>query len=96
MSKITLDEEINIWEKRTNDEFGKLLTKINEATKDYLYSWEEFGIEYNSISEYITEYSLDGDRKWTATHIKAVLEDYDIIPNHKNVQKLIDELFKLF
>ena len=60
------------------------------------HSWEEFGIEYNSISEYITAYSLDGDRRWTATHIKAVLEDYDIIPNYKNVQKLINELFKLF
>lgn len=93
---MTLDEEIKLWEERANDEFGLILNKIKEATKDHLYSWEEFGIEYNSISEYITAYSLDGDRRWTATHIKAVLENYDIIPNYKNVQKLIDELFKLF
>ena len=91
-----LDEEIKLWKERANDEFGLILNKIKEATKDHLYSWEEFGIEYNSISEYITAYSLDGDRRWTATHIKAVLEDYDIIPNYKNVQKLINELFKLF
>lgn len=93
---MTLDEEIKLWEERANDEFGLILNKIKEATKDHLYSWEEFGIEYNSISEYITAYSLDGDRRWTAIHIKAVLENYDIIPNYKNVQKLIDELFKLF
>lgn len=96
MNKMTLDEEMKLWEERANDEFGQILKKIKKSTKDYLYSWEEFGIEYNSISEYIMAYSLDGDRRWTATHIKAVLEDYDIIPNHKNVQKLVNELFKLF
>lgn len=93
---MTLEQQMNLWEERANDEFGTILNKIYEATKDYLYSWEEFGIEYNSISAYITTYSLDGDRRWTATHIQAVLEDYDIIPNHKNVQELINELFKLF
>ena len=96
MNKMTLDEEMKLWETRANDEFGQILTKIDEATKDYLYSWTEMGIEHNPLSEYITAYSLDGNRKYTATHIKAILEDYDIIPNHKNVQELIDELFKLF
>lgn len=96
MNKMALDKEMKLWETRANDEFGKILKKIQKATKDYLYSWEEMGIEYNPLSEYITAYSLDGDRRWTATHIKAVLEDYDIIPNYKNVQKLINELFKLF
>lgn len=93
---MTLDEEMKLWEERANDEFGTILNQIKEATKDYLYSWEEFGIEYNSISEYITAYSLDGDRRWTATHIKAVLEDYDIIPNHRNVKIMVNKLFKLF
>ena len=94
---MTLDEEMKLWETRTNDEFGKTLKAIRELTNDYFCVEEdEFGIKSTPISHYSAIYALDGDRRWTATHIKAVLEDYDIIPNYKNVQKLIDELFKLF
>lgn len=92
---MTLEEEMKIWEERANDEFGTILNKIQKATKDYLYSWKEMGIEYNAISEYITAYSLDGNRKYTATHIKEVLENYDILGNHRNVKKLVNKLFTL-
>ena len=44
MNKMTLDEEMKLWDERANDEFGKILEKIKKATKDYLYSWEEMGI----------------------------------------------------
>ena len=95
MNKMTLDEEMKLWETRANDEFGQILKKIQKATKNYLYSWEEMGIEYNILSEYVTSYSLDGNRKWTAIHIKAVLENYDILSNHHNVKTLVNKLFKL-
>ena len=71
------------------------LKKINEATKDLLYSWEEMGIEMNPLSEYITGYSLDGNRKYTAKYIKNILENYDILGNHRNIKNLVDKMINL-
>lgn len=92
---MNLDEEMKLWEERANDEFGQILKKIAKATKDYLYSWEEMGIEYNVLSEYITAYALDGNRKYTAVAIYNILYNYDILGNHKNVKKLVNQLTKL-
>lgn len=92
---MSLDKEMKLWEDRANDEFGKLLNKIKEATKDYLYSWEEFGIEHNILSTYITGYSLDGDRKYTATHVMDILINYDIYNNYPNVKRLVNKLVKI-
>lgn len=91
---MTLDEEMKLWEERSNDEFGQILKKIKKATNDYLYSWEEMGIEYNILSEYITGYSLDGNRKYTAKVIYHILENYDILGNHKKIKKLANEMMK--
>lgn len=93
--KMTFDEEMKLWETRANDEFGKILKKIQKATKDYLCSWEEMGIEYNSLSYPITSYSLDGNREYTAKQIYLILYNYDILGNHRNVKKLVKEMLKL-
>jgi hypothetical protein len=53
------------------------------------------GIEYNALSEYITGYALDGDKKYTAKSIYNILYNYDILGNHKNVKKLVNEMMKL-
>ena len=92
---MTIKEEMLLWETRSNDEFGQVLKKIRKATMDYLSSWEYMGIEYNMLSEYITGYSLDGDRKYTASAIHNVLYNYDILSNHKNIKKLVETLFEL-
>jgi ABC-type glycerol-3-phosphate transport system substrate-binding protein len=92
---MNLDEEMKLWDERANDEFGKVLKKIKKATKDYLYSWEEMGIEYNILSEYITGYALDGNRKFAAKHIYNILENYDILGNHRNVKKLVNKMMDL-
>lgn len=92
---MTIEEEMKLWEERANDEFGTILKKIQKATKDYLCSWEEMGIEYNILSAYITGYSLDGDRKYTASAIHNILYNYDILSNHKNIKKLVETLFEL-
>jgi len=89
---MNLDEEMKLWEERADDEFGQILKKIANATKDYLYSWKEMGIEYNVLSEYITGYALDGNRKYTAKAIYNILYNYDILNNHKNVKKLVKEM----
>ena len=94
-NKMTLDEEMKLWEERANDDFGKILKKIKKATKDLFYSWEEMGIEMNPLSEYITGYSLDGNRKYTAKCIKNILENYDILNNHRNVKNLVNNLFEV-
>ena len=93
--KMTFDEEMKLWETRANDEFGKILKKIQKATKDYLYSWEAMGIEYNPLSEYIAGYSLDGDRKYTAKCIYNILYNYDILSNRRNIKRLVAEMEKL-
>ena len=92
---MNIEDEMLLWETRSNDEFGQVLKKIHKATIDYLPSWEYMGIEYNMLSEYITGYSLDGDRKYTASGIHNVLYNYDILSNHKNIKKLVEALFEL-
>ena len=92
---MTLDEEMKLWETRANDEFGQILKKIQKATKNYLYSWNDMGIEYNALSEYVTGYSLDGNREYTAKHIYNILYNYDILGNHRNVNKLAKEMLKI-
>jgi len=92
---MTLDEEMKLWDERANDEFGRILKKIQKATKDYLYSWVEMGIEYNILSEYISSYALDGNRQYTAKAIYNILYNYDILGNHRNVKKLVNEMLKL-
>ena len=92
---MTIEKEMQIWEERANDEFGTILKKIRKATKDYLYSWEEMGIEYNSLSYPITSYALDGNREYTAKQIYLILYNYDILGNHKNIKKLVETLFEL-
>ena len=92
---MTIEKEMQIWEERANDEFGTILKKIQKATKDYLYSWEEMGIEYNSLSYPITSYALDGNREYTAKQIYLILYNYDILVNHKNIKKLVETLFEL-
>lgn len=92
---MNIEEEMKLWEDRSNDEFGTILKSIRELTKDYLYSWEEMGIEYNILSEYITGYALDGNREYTAKSIRNILYNYDILNNDKAVKSLVNDLFKL-
>lgn len=93
---MTLDEKMKLWEERSNDEFGKILQAIKEATKDYFCADEdEYGNYSTPISNYIVAYSLDGDRKYTAKEIKYTLENYDILGNDEGVDSLIKDLENL-
>ena len=42
---MNIEDEMLLWETRSNDEFGQVLKKIRKATIDYLPSWEYMGIE---------------------------------------------------
>lgn len=78
--KSKLEEEMEQWEARANDDFGKVLQLINMACADYFYAEpDEYGIPTTPLSHYITAYSLDGNRKYTAKCIYSILENYDLL-----------------
>lgn len=93
--KMTLDEEMEQWEARANDEFGKTLKEIEKASMNYFGCDEdEYGIRSTPLSYPITAYSLDGNRKYTAKIIIATLEEWDILED-ENIKAMADKLNKL-
>jgi len=93
--KMTLDEEMAIWEARANDEFGKMLREIEKEAMSYFGCEEdEYGIRSTPLSYPITAYSLDGNRKYTAKVIIATLNEWDILQD-KKIKEMADKLYKL-
>ena len=93
---MNLDEKMKLWEERANDEFGKILQSIKELTKDYFYAEEdEYGNYVTPISNYITAYALDGNRKYTVSSIKNILENWDILGNDEGIDSLVKDLENL-
>ena len=93
--KMTIEEEMALWEARANDEFGKTLKEIEKASMNYFGCDEdEYGIRSTPLSYPITVYSLDGNRKYTAKVIIATLEEWDILED-ENIKAMADKLNKL-
>lgn len=93
---MTLDEEMKVWEDRSNDEFGKILQALKELTKDYFVSEEdEYGINSMPLDVYIAQYSVFGRRKSIALSIRDLLENYDILDNDEAIDSLVNELENL-
>ena len=93
---MTIEEEMKIWEDRSNDEFGKILKALKELTKDYFVAEEdEFGISRMPLDVYIAQYSVFGRRKSTALDVRYLLENYDILGNNESVDNLVKELENL-
>ena len=93
---MTLEQEMELWEVRSNDEFGTLLKKIKESCVDFFVAEEdEFGMKSTPLDTYIALYSLDGNRKYIANSVKGILWNYDILGNYKNIEKLVNKLFTL-
>ena len=91
--KLTIDEEMKVWEERANDEFGQTLKEINEkAFGEWFNEDDENGTISTPISHYITAYALDGDRKYTARVVLSVIEEYDMM---EDINGLADKLNKL-
>ena len=91
---MTLDEEMKLWEDRSNDEFGKILRAIKEIVKDYFLTEEdEYGLGGTMpLDTFIAEYALDGKRKRTYINVKNLLMLYDILDNNESVDNLMKEL----
>ena len=93
--KMTIEEEMALWEARANDEFGKTLKEIEKASMNYFGCDEdEYGIRSTPLSYPITAYSLDVNRKYTAKVIIATLEEWDILED-ENIKAMADKLNKL-
>jgi hypothetical protein len=93
--KMTLDEEMALWQERANDEFGTTLKEIEKASMSYFGCDEdEYGIRSTPLSYPITAYALDGNRKHTAKVIIATLDEWDILED-KNIKALANKLNKL-
>ena len=93
--KMTLDDEMAMWEARANDDFGKMLRNIEKASMNYFGCDEdEYGIRSTPLSYPITAYSLDGNRKYTAKVIIATLEEWDILED-ESIKAMTDKLNKL-
>ena len=98
MAKMTLDEEMKLWEIRDNDKFGKTLRAIRELTNDYFcIEKDEFGMESTPISHYSAIYALDGEkvRKSIAKSVHNILYNYDILGNDEGVENLVNELIEI-
>ena len=83
---MTLEEEMKLWEERTNDKVSKLIDFAYKDTKDIIYSYtDEFGIEHNPIKSVSAMYALDGNAKYSIRELKNILYNYDIC-NFDNVE----------
>ena len=93
---MNIEQEMKIWEERSNDEFGNLLKSVIKLTNDY-FSSDIDGDEIfkNPIQHYSTLYAVDGNRKYILNSIKGILYNYDIIGNDKGVDSLIKQLYEL-
>jgi hypothetical protein len=93
--KSKLEEEMEQWEARANDNFGKTLKEIEKASMNYFGCDEdEYGIRSTPLSYPITAYALDGNRKHTAKVITATLEEWDITED-ENIKALVNKLNQL-
>ena len=94
---MNIEQEIKIWEERSNDEFGTLLKSVIKLTNEYFSSdIDEDGIFVkNPIQYYSTLYAVDGNRKYVLNAIRGILYNYDIIGNDKGVDSLIKQLYEL-
>ena len=93
---MSLDEEMKLWDTRSNDEFGKTLKAIKELVKDYFVVEEdEDGLATMPLDTYIAYYSVYGNRKSVALNVHDLLENYDILGNDEGVDNLVKELEEL-
>ena len=89
-----LDKEMAIWQERSNSEFGKIIKQLDDIMKEMFSEEGEYGWEVSPISNIVTEYSLDGNKKVTAKSIYRVLENYDML-QEPEVNNLVKRMFNL-
>ena len=97
-SKSSLEEEMELWEKRFKEPYGQALKELQWLINDLgLYTAEknEYGFyTFTPFDNYVTAYALDGNKKYTYNKVKAICDDYDYT-QYKEVNKCLKKLEKL-
>lgn len=87
---------MELWETRSKDEFGTILSSLNKLTEDFFPPYtDDFGINHTLVSDYVTMYALDGNRSYVAKSIKNVLEVYDIIPQNRKIENVVRKMMTM-
>lgn len=93
---MNIEQEMKLWEERSNDKFGQILKSIKKLTNDYFVAEEdEYGIISTPIDDYIAAYAVYGNKKRIARSIHSILYNYDILENHPEIKNIVNELLKL-
>lgn len=89
--KSKLDEEMELWEARSNDEFGTVLKELKQAVAEYFTQDNEFGFKSTPISWEVAGYSLEGNRKSSARVISRIIENYDLLDD-EHIKVLVEKM----
>lgn len=92
---MTIEQEMQLWETRSKDEFGKLIKKLDKATKEHFCpEKDEFGFETTPINKLMPSYALDGDRQEIYNKAYRICENYDLL-QFSNISIILKQLAKL-
>lgn len=89
---MNIDQEMKLWESRSNDEFGTILKQIREKAAEIVEDTREI------MDNYIAIYSLDGEavREYISIKVKNFLINYDLTgEGYEEFDNLVIELKKL-
>ena len=94
-----LDYEIELWDKRMKEPFGKALTDLQNMVIDgglYATEKDEYGIDVRTPFDHeLAIYALDGNKELTYKRIKATCDDWEYTDNHENIRKQLQKIKRL-
>lgn len=78
--KLDLDDEMKLWRKRSEDEFGSELGKMTDCIRDYEVPYkDEYGITNYPSEMFQSLYALDGNRQQVAIKALRYLFQHDLV-----------------
>ena len=92
---MTIEQEMELWENRSKDNFGTMLASLKIVTQEYFVEEEnEYGFVSTPISELTVFYAVDGDRKGVYQRAYSICENYDLL-QFENVSNILKTMKKL-
>ena len=92
---MTIDQEMELWEKRSKDNFGTLVAGLKIVTQDYFEAEEnEYGFKTTPISELSSLYAVVGDRKNIYQRAYSICENWDLLED-ENVARILKTMENL-
>ena len=92
---MTIEQEMELWQNRSKDNFGTMLASLKIVTQDYFVEEEnEYGFVSTPISELTTLYAVDGNRKDVYQRVYSICENYDLL-QFENISNILKTMKKL-